>query len=83
MTINAIISDFIWAGRKPKVKLEMLQLPKEGGGWGLPNVEYYALSMQARIISLWVDEHSFSPWLDLEVTMCKPFSPVYLLDIQE
>lgn len=32
--INKIISDFIWAGTKPKVKFETLQLPKEGGGWG-------------------------------------------------
>lgn len=78
--INKIISDFIWAGRKPKVKLETLQLPKARGGWGLPNVEYYAISIQARIISSWVNEHSYPPWLDLEVTMCKPFSPVNLLD---
>ena len=78
--INKTISDFIWAGRKPKLKLETLQLPKERGGWGLPNVEYYAISMQARIISSWVNEYSYSPWLDLEIIMCKPFSPVNLLD---
>lgn len=30
--INKTISDFIWAGRKPKMKLETSQLPKECGG---------------------------------------------------
>ena len=55
-TINKAMSDFIWNGRKPKIKLVVLQLPKEEGGWGLPNIEYYILSIQARIISSWVNE---------------------------
>lgn len=76
--ISKTISDFIWAGRKPKLKLETLQLPKQR--WGLPNVEYYAISIQDIIISSWVNEHSYPPWLDLEITMCKPVSPVNLLD---
>uniref|UniRef100_A0A8C5HT91 Reverse transcriptase domain-containing protein n=1 Tax=Gouania willdenowi TaxID=441366 RepID=A0A8C5HT91_GOUWI len=49
--MNKALSDFIWNGRKPKVKLAGLQLPREQGGWGLPNIEYYVLSLQARIIS--------------------------------
>lgn len=54
MDINKAMSDFIWASRKHKVKLETLQLPKEQGGWGLPNIEYYILFIQARMISFWV-----------------------------
>lgn len=30
--LNKAMSDFIWAGRKPKVKLDTLRLPKEHGG---------------------------------------------------
>ncbi len=77
--INKAISDFIWNGRKPKIKLETLQLPKNQGGWGLPNIENYILSLQARIISVWVNEGLDSPWLDIESVICKPFSPVNLL----
>ncbi|KAJ0009658.1 hypothetical protein NQD34_001360 [Periophthalmus magnuspinnatus] len=77
--INKAMVDFIWAGRKPKLKLETLQLPKEQGGWGLPNVEYYVLSMQARIISVWIHENADLPWLNIEVVLCKPSSPVNLL----
>lgn len=52
--INKAIPDFLWNGRKSKVKLAILQIPKEQGEWGLPNTEYYILSRQARIISSWV-----------------------------
>uniref|UniRef100_A0A3P9QCK9 Reverse transcriptase domain-containing protein n=1 Tax=Poecilia reticulata TaxID=8081 RepID=A0A3P9QCK9_POERE len=51
--INKAISEFIWAGRKPKIKTEVLQLPRALGGWALPNIENYVLSLHARIISMW------------------------------
>uniref|UniRef100_A0A3Q0T4M8 Reverse transcriptase domain-containing protein n=1 Tax=Amphilophus citrinellus TaxID=61819 RepID=A0A3Q0T4M8_AMPCI len=60
--INKALSDFISAGRKPKIKLDVLQLPKEQGGWGLPNITNYITAMQARIISIWImksfDQHA-------------------------
>uniref|UniRef100_A0A8C5N7I9 Reverse transcriptase domain-containing protein n=1 Tax=Gouania willdenowi TaxID=441366 RepID=A0A8C5N7I9_GOUWI len=77
--MNKALSDFIWNGRKPKVKLAGLQLPREQGGWGLPNIEYYVLSLQARIVSAWVNGGSDSPWLDIESFICTPLSPVNLL----
>lgn len=30
--IDKAMSDFTWSGRKPKIKLDILQLPKEQGG---------------------------------------------------
>lgn len=74
------LSDFIWAGRKPKIKLDILQLPKEQGGWGLPNITNYVLSMQARIISIWATDQPKPPWYELEVAFCKPYSPINMLD---
>ena len=35
--INNMIIDFIWQGRKPKLKREILYLPKDQGGLGLPD----------------------------------------------
>ena len=37
--INSAISDFIWAGKKPKIPLSVLQQSKNNGGLGLVNVE--------------------------------------------
>lgn len=48
--INKALSDFIWAERKPKIKSDILQLPKELGGWSHPYITNYIISMQARII---------------------------------
>uniref|UniRef100_A0A3B3BC45 Reverse transcriptase domain-containing protein n=1 Tax=Oryzias melastigma TaxID=30732 RepID=A0A3B3BC45_ORYME len=70
--INKAMSDFIWAGRKPKLKLDILQLPKEMGGWGLPKIEYYVLSVHARVISLWANQNKLDPWLEIENTLCRP-----------
>uniref|UniRef100_A0A3P9C5G3 Reverse transcriptase domain-containing protein n=1 Tax=Maylandia zebra TaxID=106582 RepID=A0A3P9C5G3_9CICH len=69
--INKAMVDFIWAGRKPKIKLETLQLPKDLGGWGVPNIENYVLSIQARILSSWIHEHSDLPWLNIEEVLWK------------
>lgn len=61
--INKLISDFIWAGRKPKLKMDTLQLPTQQGGWGLPKIENYVLSIHARIVSEWATEHDVTSHL--------------------
>ncbi|CAG5866902.1 unnamed protein product [Menidia menidia] len=76
-TVSLLDDKFV--RRKPKIKLEILQLPRALGGWGLPNIENYALSVQARIISAWIHGHPDSPWLNIETSLCKPSSPVNML----
>lgn len=78
--INKAISDFIWAGRKPKIKLDILQLSKQQGGWGLSNVTHYIMSMQDKIILVWAGRQTKPPWYDIEMVLCKPFSPINILD---
>uniref|UniRef100_A0A3Q2PJ43 Reverse transcriptase domain-containing protein n=1 Tax=Fundulus heteroclitus TaxID=8078 RepID=A0A3Q2PJ43_FUNHE len=81
--INKAISEFIWAGRKPKIKMEVLQLPPTSGGWGLPKVENYVLSIHARIISLWaIQKKNINPWLEIEESVCKPYRPINMLNKQ-
>lgn len=48
-------------------------------GWGLPSIENYVLSIQARIISAWIHENTDSPWLNIETSLCQPSSPVNIL----
>ena len=42
--LNKMTSRFIWQGKKPRVNIKTLQLPKEQGGMGLPNFKdsFYA-----------------------------------------
>ena len=39
---DKLISRFIWAGKRPRVRYKTLQLPKEKGGLSLPNLKQYA-----------------------------------------
>lgn len=41
--IDKLTSDFIWAGRRPQLKLNTLQLPRQHGDWDLPKIENYVL----------------------------------------
>lgn len=47
---------------------------------GLPWIENYVLSMHARNIPIWAVEHNEMPWLGIEKALCKPFSPINVLD---
>lgn len=81
--INKALSNFMWAGRKPKIKLAILQLSKEQRGWGLPNITNYILYcnlMQARIVSIWATVQPKPPWFEIDATFTKLYSPMNLLD---
>ncbi|KAF7670040.1 hypothetical protein LDENG_00079520 [Lucifuga dentata] len=63
---NRMISRFIWGGRKPRVKYEVLQLPKEDGGMALPKLEEYYISAQLRYIYCWCNPNYKAKWKDME-----------------
>ena len=44
--INSILSQFIWNGKRPRIKLATLQCPILSGGLAVPNFELYYLSFQ-------------------------------------
>ena len=44
-SINKILEDFLWWGKRPKVSTKLLQLPVEKGGKGLPNLEVFVRSI--------------------------------------
>ncbi len=79
--INKAKSDFMWAGRKPKIKLDILQLPKEGGGGVYLRLKiiYCPYMPKLLLMDSWTNWKS---WIEIEATFCKPFSPVNLLDKQ-
>ncbi len=47
---DKLISRFIWAGARPRIKLRTLQIDKENGGIALPKFKEYYYTAQLRYI---------------------------------
>lgn len=60
------ISQFIWGGRKPRVKYSTMTISKEGGGMALPNLKDYFYSAQIRTVVDWCDSCYEAKWKDIE-----------------
>lgn len=77
---NHIVRDFLWNGKKPRIKLDKLFTTRSMGGLGLPNVELYKMSFELLKISKhWSDEGSSLGWLDIEREMVSPYGPIEIL----
>lgn len=60
------ISRFIWAGKKPRVRYKTLQLSRDKGGMGLPNLKEYFNAAQLRYIVCWCKPDYMVKWKDME-----------------
>uniref|UniRef100_A0A3Q3ASL9 Reverse transcriptase domain-containing protein n=1 Tax=Kryptolebias marmoratus TaxID=37003 RepID=A0A3Q3ASL9_KRYMA len=63
---DKLISRFIWGGKKPRVKYETLQLPKDKGGMGLPKLREYFCAAQLRHVICWCTPDYIAKWKDME-----------------
>ena len=70
--INSILSQFIWNGKRPRIKLATLQCPILSGGLAVPNFELYYLSFQFKALHIWVDPQSKASWRVIEADKVKP-----------
>lgn len=66
MSLNRIISRFVWGGKNPRIRLETLQLPKEEGGMGLPILKAYFHAAQLRYIVGWYKPDYTAKWKEME-----------------
>lgn len=64
--INSILSQFIWTGNRPRIKLITLQHPILSGGLAVPNFELYYWSFQLKTLHTWVDPQSKVSWRVIE-----------------
>lgn len=60
------ISRFIWGGKKPRVRYETLQLPKDKEGMGLPKLKEYFYAAQLRYIVCWCKSEYTAKWKEME-----------------
>lgn len=67
--LNSWFSSFIWAKKRPRLKMAMLRLSPEEGGLDLPDIWRYQLSAHLRFITDWVHKQPTSLWLDIESSM--------------
>ena len=74
---NQIIREFLWNGKKPRMKLEKLYTTRNKGGLALPNVELYRTAFEvSKLAKHWCGEHSSLGWLDIERELVSPFEPI-------
>lgn len=77
INLNKLLSGFIWNGKTPRIRKEMLQRHKVHGGFSLPNFQYYYWSANIKNILFWTHSttHESAPrWLQLENASCKQAS---------
>lgn len=63
---DKMISRYIWEGRRPRIRLKTLQLPKDRGGWGLPTMKDYYRAAQIKTVINWCDPTYMLQWKKIE-----------------
>ncbi len=49
--LDSVISQYIWNGKRPRIKLSALQRNRSDGGWSFLNFQLYADSFTLRALS--------------------------------
>lgn len=69
ITWDKLISRFIWAGTRPRIRLKTLQLDKENGGLALPSFREYYYAAQLRYIVYWCSPSYQARWKAIEMDL--------------
>lgn len=68
-SLQRTLSKFLWQGRRPRISVHKLFLPRSEGGANLPNIRVYNLSCLLRICLDWILQTSRYSNFDLEAQM--------------
>lgn len=60
------ISRFIWGGKRPRIRLATLQLPKGRGGLAVQSFQDYYYAAQIRTVACWCNMEYVAKWKDIE-----------------
>lgn len=83
---DRLISQYVWQGRRARVRYKTLQLKKEKGGLGLPNLQDYYLAAQLRPLICLCSPLYEAGWKDVEGTTVEGVPMLSVLmdkDLQE
>lgn len=62
----------IWAGKTPRIKINLLFCSKGEGGLNLPNMELYQITAQMFYIDQIINNTNEDPWLVIENHQLQP-----------
>lgn len=72
--LDKLILTFIWQKKRPRVRLKSLQLSKDKGGLGLPNLKSYYWAAQINAIVAWLRNDREAIWTKIEQDSVKGVS---------
>lgn len=76
-TLDTMISQFIWAGKKARMKLKRLQAEKDCEGLRLPNLRLYQEAFTGTHIASLLSSRGSNPtWVCMEDDLMAPFKAV-------
>jgi len=61
--MKKLFTNFIWANRRPRLRLSLLYLPYERGGLQVPNLKWYYWAAQLRAAMFWFTNDNSIPWI--------------------
>ena len=70
--LHSAISKFVWHGKRPRLKLSLLQRAKAHGGLSLPNFKLYHWAFTLRPLLKWFDPAANVSWRELEQSLVHP-----------
>jgi len=77
---DKIIKDFLWEGKRPRIKMTKLTSPRDKGGLGLPDVRMYNIAFEmAKLAKHWGETDSELDWIKIEQKLASPFHPISIL----
>lgn len=65
-SMRKTFTNFIWNGRRSRLRLTLLYLPYDRGGLQFPNLLYYFRASQLRAAFFWFSESSNLSWVQIE-----------------
>lgn len=75
-----IVKDFLWEGKRPRIKMSKMCALKDKGGLGLPDVKMYDLSFEmAQLAKHWRNTDSDLDWVTFEQSLASPCKPLDIL----
>uniref|UniRef100_A0A3B3BPS5 Reverse transcriptase domain-containing protein n=1 Tax=Oryzias melastigma TaxID=30732 RepID=A0A3B3BPS5_ORYME len=72
--LDKAFTNFIWAGKKPRQKLKILQLNSDMGGLSVPNIIFYNWACHAHDYWLWLHTN-LKMETCIDTWTCSPYSP--------
>lgn len=64
---NQMVKDYLWNGKKPRIKLQKLYITRTDGGLALPNVELYNMAFEmSKLVNHFKGEGADLGWVAIE-----------------